>query len=73
MAKNLPYVMTFEDACAYFEVHILPLVQERWERDGDPDYPARREAWNNWTDSLCKDQEISDWQYNNWSHPACNG
>ena len=73
MAKTLPYVMTFEDACAYFEVHILPLVQERWERDGDPDYPARREAWNNWTDSLCKDQEISDWQYNNWSHPACNG
>jgi hypothetical protein len=33
-----------------------------------------REAWNNWTDGLCKDGEISDWQYENWSQPdSCDG
>jgi len=34
--------------------------------------PARREAWNNWTDSLACDEQISDWQVHNWGHPACN-
>jgi len=44
-----------------------------YEADGVPDWPARREAWNNWTDSLCKDYEISDWQYANWSQPSVCG
>ena len=61
------------DACAIFEADILPMVQEAHEQDGEPDWPARREAWNNWTDSLCQDGLISDWQYDNWSHPRCCG
>ncbi len=61
------------DACAIFEADILPMVQEHFEQDGEPDWPARREAWNNWTDSLCKDRLISDWQYENWTHPRCCG
>ena len=73
MATNLPHVMTFADACEYFTTEILPLVQEQHEQDGVPDWPARCETWNNWTDSLCKDQQISDWQYMNWTHPPCNG
>ena len=73
MATNLPYVMTFADACEYFTNEILPMVREHYEKDGVPDWPARGEAWCNWTDSLCKDQQISDWQYANWSHPPCNG
>ena len=73
MATNLPSVMTFAQACDYFTDEILPLVQEQHEQDGEPDWPARCETWNNWTDSLCKDQQISDWQYANWSHPPCNG
>ncbi len=72
MAKNLPYVMTFAQACEVFTNEILPMVQEQFEQDGTPDMPARREAWNNWTDSLCKDEQISDWQYDNWDHPPCN-
>ena len=61
------------DACAIFEADILPMVQEAHEQDGEPDWPARREAWNNWTDSLCKDRLISDWQYNNWTQARCCG
>ena len=51
------------DACHTFEFEILPMVKETYEQDGQPDWPARSEAWNNWTDSLCKDGQISDWQY----------
>ena len=73
MATNLPYVMTFAQACDYFTNEILPMVREQYEQDGVPDWPARGEAWCNWTDGLCKDGEISEWQYANWSHPPCNG
>ncbi len=72
MAANLQTVILWEDACRIFEDEVLPLVVEAYEQDGIPDWPARREAWNNWTDALCKDGEISDWQYANWSHPPCN-
>ena len=61
------------DACNIFEFEILPFVKEQYEQDGEIDWPARREAWNNWTDSLCQDGLISDWQYDNWSHPRCCG
>ena len=73
MATNLPYVMTFAQACDYFTNELLPMVREHYEKDGVPDWPARGEAWCNWTDRLCKDGAISDWQYMNWSHPPCNG
>ena len=33
------------------------------------DYVAKRETWNNWTDSLCKDGLITSWQYENWDQP----
>ena len=29
----------------------------------------KREAWNNFTDSLCKEGYISENQYNNWTNP----
>jgi len=73
MASNLPHVMTFAQACETFTNEILPLVQEHYEQDGEPDMPARCQEWCNWTDSLCKNEQISDWQYENWSHPPCNG
>ena len=72
MASNLPTVMTFAQACEIFTLELLPMIQEQYEQDGIADYPARREAWNNWTDSLACDEQISDWQVHNWGHPACN-
>ena len=73
MASNIPTVLTFAQACETFTTEILPMIQEAHEQDGQPDWPARCETWNNWTDALCKDGQISDWQYMNWSHPPCNG
>ena len=74
MASNLYNVMTFDQAVEYFNENILPAVKEEYEQDGVADIPARSEEWNNWTDSLCKNEQISDWQYENWSHPeTCEG
>ena len=73
MASQIDTVILFADACETFTTEILPIIQEHHEQDGKPDYPARCETWNNWTDSLCKDGQISDWQYMNWGHPPCNG
>ena len=69
--RDISDPILFDRACEQFEAEILPFIQEQYEQDGEPDWPARREAWNNWTDMLCKDGLISDWQYNNWSHPRC--
>lgn len=66
---NLTTVLTFTQACEIFREEFLPEIIIAYELDGERDGPARRETWNNWTDSLCKDGQISDWQYMNWSHP----
>ena len=72
MAANLDSVMTWEQACEQFASELLPHMQTIYEQDGVPVWPARREAWNNWTESLCKNGQISDWQYENWSQsPLC--
>ena len=70
MASNLNDVMTWNEAIEQFNESILLQIQEEFEQDGIKDIPARSEAWNNWTDSLCKNELISDWQYNNWSCPS---
>ena len=71
--KNLPSVLLWRDACDSFEVDVLRAIRATYESDGEPDWPARRKAWNNWTDALCKDGVISLWQYENWTQPACCG
>ena len=68
MASNLDTVILFADACDTFTTEILPMIQEQYEQDGIPDIPARCEAWNNWIDGLNQDDQISDWQVENWSH-----
>ena len=72
MARDIDSPMLWQDAVNEFTNLILPIVQRTCEQDGEPDNAARCEAWNNWTDSLCKSRIISDWQYENWSHPPCN-
>ena len=67
MARNR---MTKADAEASFREHYLPAIIRR-EREGNSrvDEPMRSEAWNNYTDSLCKDGDITERQYSNWTHP----
>jgi len=70
MARDINNPMLWQDAVNEFTNHILPMIPTR--HDGTVDTVASSEAWNNWTDSLCKSRIISDWQYENWSHPPCN-
>jgi len=37
---------------------------------GPCDAPAFAQAWNDWTDALCKEGEIPDTEYSNWEHPS---
>jgi hypothetical protein len=72
--RDLYRVILWEDAVKMFERDILPGIRQVERRNGSKsvDSCMRREEWNNWTDSLCKAGQISDWQYENWSHPdAC--
>ena len=72
MARDIDNPILHAQAVELFTNDILPFIQRQYEQDGIPDIPARCEAWCNWTDSLCKSNAISDWQYENWSHPPCN-
>lgn len=74
--QDLYKVMTRDEAIQQFERDILPgIIEQETEWQGGTWHRAdvcyRSETWNNWTDSLCKNGEISDWQYENWSHPDC--
>jgi len=53
-----------------WRANVLPFIVEQYEADGVPDIPARSESFNNYTDSLCKDGEISEYQYNTIAHPS---
>lgn len=54
-----------------FREDVMPAVRAEYETDGIPDYPARCEAWNNFTDALCKEGSITSHQYETWNPPAC--
>ena len=77
MARDIDNPILHADAVKFFENHILPgLIEQETEWQGGTwqhvDEPLRSETWNNWTDSLCKNNQISDWQYENWSQaPSC--
>ena len=58
--------MTKQEAKEEF-ISIVKLENiQRWKRN---DKPALQEAWNNFTDSLCKGAKITDRQYNRWLNP----
>lgn len=63
--------MTFKEAEAAFREYVLPSIRDVYEANGVPDYIARAEKWNNWTDALCKDGTITEKQYETWSQPRC--
>ena len=75
--RDLDTVITWKQAVSDFEECYMPGIIQKEQENGFTRYadlPMRREAWNNYTDALCKDGMISDWQYNNWSQPdMCDG
>ena len=44
-------------------------IHPDWLKDNRFDYPAKREAWYNWTDALCKDGKITSGQKDNCTQP----
>jgi hypothetical protein len=61
--------VTKRQALAEFREVALPEVKRRYETDGRVDRVARAEAWNNYTDALCKDRRITRHQCDAWSNP----
>jgi hypothetical protein len=75
MARDINKPILWKEAEGMFiSDHLPSLILQEAEWQGGKwqhvDEPLRSEAWNNWTDSLCKNHQISDWQYENWSHPS---
>lgn len=58
--------MTYEQICEIFEMEIAPLVRQEYGAD---DYIALREEFNNWTDALCKDGQITEEMYEDMDNP----
>lgn len=52
--------LTFADAFNNWDSEIKPAVIAHYGKD---DYTALSESWNDYTDALCKDGELSDLQY----------
>lgn len=61
--------MTKKEVLKAFKEYVLPQVQRQYETDGKLDKPARAEAWNEYTDALCKEGKITLRQYESWSNP----
>jgi len=58
--------MNKREAVQRFIAEVLPEIDVQY---GEDDIPARCEAWNNWTDALCKEGQITVKQYNEWANP----
>ena len=67
-----PSAVSFEDAEITFTEMILPVIRAKYEDDGIPDWPARREAWCNFIDHMNKINLVTDQNANDWPHPQCN-
>ena len=68
--------MTKSEALKLFrEYDIVPELKLKkldafgWPTNPSRDKAALREAWNNFTDSLCKNRQITARQYDTWSNP----
>ena len=61
--------MTPEELYAVWRSEHLPHLVARFELDGIPDKPARRESWNNWIDSLARDGAITQEVADETGHP----
>lgn len=61
--------MNKKKAIERFKNHELAMLKDI-ERHG-PDYDLRHQAWGDYTDYLCRCQEITLKQYETWSVPDC--
>ena len=65
---NIPYgdlITSERDLSDRFDEQIAPGVIALYREN---DKPAMNEAFNNWSDTLCKDGELHDEQYNKYCY-----
>jgi len=58
--------MNKRDVLEEFKRDILPIIVQQY---GKNDKPAVSQAWNDYTDMLCKDGQITQRQYDTWTNP----
>jgi len=58
--------MNKRDVLDEFKRDILPIIVQQY---GKNDKPAISQAWNDYTDMLCKDGQITQRQYDTWTNP----
>lgn len=56
-------------AVQVFRMFWMPAIRERMERDGRPDYPARREAWATFLDMEIRNGRIPEERGREWTTP----
>ncbi len=61
--------MTKAEALADFKENILPEIKKTEAKYGNFDRVMRAEEWGIYTDSLCKDKQITLKQYESWTNP----
>ena len=58
-------MMTKTEAVKHFREFILPVVLKRYGNDKH----AKRQAWAVYTDTLCRNKQITQLQYETWYTP----
>ena len=61
--------LTKKTALAIFKEELTEATQNGTWTFSKSDVTAKREAWNNYTDGLCKDGMITEHQYDTWANP----
>jgi len=73
-AAGNPRKMTKKQFEQHFRDEVLPAVARKYERDGIPDRPARREAWNDEVDYHIREgllpESAGDWDHPRWLETA---
>lgn len=69
-AENENLIASEEELSERFDSDILPLVIEQY---GEDDTIAISQAFNDWSDSLCKDGELHPSQYNQYCYVGKHG
>ncbi len=64
-AEENNMIATEQELSDRFDAEVLPEVVAQY---GEDDEPAISEAFNNWTDMLCKDGEIHAEQYDSYTY-----
>lgn len=65
LAEHKGFISSEEELSERFDRDVAPAVVAEY---GEDDTVAINEAFNNWTDALCKDGEIHLEQYNNYCY-----